>query len=126
MIPISRVGQVGQVVRSTEDTDAAPDISIDGSRGSAVPGPRVGYIAAVKLTRRTFLSSAAALAGSLGVTRPTAAWDLRSGRRFPPSDTLHLAVVGAGGRGGDNLREMSGIPNVKVVALCDCDARQAG
>ena len=79
----------------------------------------------MKLTRRTFLAGAAAVAGGLGVSRPAGAQSINFGRRVPPSDTLHLAVVGAGGRGGDNLREMSGIANVKVVALCDCDARQA-
>jgi predicted dehydrogenase len=79
----------------------------------------------VKLTRRTFLTSAAALAGGLGASGRSAAWTLGAGGRISPSDTLYLAVVGAGGRGGDNLREMSNIANVKVVALCDVDKRQA-
>jgi predicted dehydrogenase len=79
----------------------------------------------MNLTRRTFLSSAAALAGGFGAAGRVAAKNLFAGRPVAPSDTLNLAVVGAGGRGADNLRDIGGIGNVKVVALCDCDARQA-
>jgi len=34
-------------------------------------------------------------------------------------------VVGAGGRGMDNLEALAAVPDAAVVALCDCDARQA-
>ena len=76
------------------------------------------------LTRRTFLTGAAALAG-LGAGGGAQALGRPVARRLPPSDTLHVAVVGAGGRGADDLRALDGISAVKVVALCDCDARQA-
>ncbi len=79
----------------------------------------------MKLTRRTFFTSAAALAYGLGTTRRAGALGLRSGRRVPPSDTVHVAVVGAGGRGADDLRDLANVPAARVVALCDCDARQA-
>lgn len=38
---------------------------------------------------------------------------------------LNLAVIGAGGRGADNLRALVATGAVNIVALCDCDARQA-
>ena len=67
------------------------------------------------LTRRAFLTSAAAMAGGVAV----------AGRRLAPSDMLNVAVVGAGGRGADNLSELMATGAVNIVALCDCDARQA-
>jgi predicted dehydrogenase len=43
--------------------------------------------------------------------------------QIPPSEKLHLAVIGAGGRGRDNLEE--GLKSQSIVALCDVDARRA-
>ena len=39
---------------------------------------------------------------------------------------LNLAIIGAGGRGGDNLEALAATGAVNIVAICDCDARQAG
>ena len=39
---------------------------------------------------------------------------------------LNLAIIGAGGRGGDNLQALAATGAVNIVAICDCDARQAG
>ncbi|MBN1419796.1 MAG: Gfo/Idh/MocA family oxidoreductase [Planctomycetes bacterium] len=39
-----------------------------------------------------------------------------------PSEKLDIAVVGCGGRGGENLRQVDG---ENIVALCDVDARSA-
>jgi predicted dehydrogenase len=36
-----------------------------------------------------------------------------------------VAVVGAGGRGADNIRDLVATDLVDIVALCDCDERQA-
>jgi predicted dehydrogenase len=36
-----------------------------------------------------------------------------------PSDTLHVALVGAGGQGMQNLRELLRQPDVAVTAVCD-------
>jgi predicted dehydrogenase len=44
------------------------------------------------------------------------------GGRRPEEQKLNLAFVGVGGRGADNLKELSG---QNVVALCDVDERQA-
>ncbi|MBX2814739.1 MAG: Gfo/Idh/MocA family oxidoreductase [Saprospiraceae bacterium] len=42
-----------------------------------------------------------------------------------PSDTLHVAGIGVGGKGQSDLSSFSESPNVKVVALCDVDDRRA-
>jgi len=48
------------------------------------------------------------------------------GRGFiAPSDRLAIAAVGAGGKGGDDLKNFFGSGKVDVVALCDVDDRQA-
>jgi predicted dehydrogenase len=39
-----------------------------------------------------------------------------------PSDRLAIAAIGAGGKGGDDLRNFYGSGKVDVVALCDVDA----
>jgi predicted dehydrogenase len=39
-----------------------------------------------------------------------------------PNDKLNLAFIGVGGRGGDNLHELSRLVDVNVAALCDVDA----
>src|ERR1700694_4911980 len=42
-----------------------------------------------------------------------------------PSDRLAIAAIGAGGKGGDDLKNFYGSGKVDVVALCDVDDRQA-
>lgn len=44
---------------------------------------------------------------------------------IPPSDTLYLAGIGAGGKGQSDIAECAKSPNVRVVSLCDVDTRQA-
>jgi predicted dehydrogenase len=61
------------------------------------------------MTRRAFLQRAA-LAGTLAAGAPGILYS-RS-----PSEKLRVAVIGCGGRGGENLKNMLG---ESVVALCD-------
>src|SRR5258708_5843949 len=42
-----------------------------------------------------------------------------------PSDRLAIAAIGAGGKGGDDLKNFYGSGKVDVIALCDVDDRQA-
>ncbi len=52
---------------------------------------------------------------------------LQTGRRKPrvsPNEKVDVAVVGAGGRGADNLRDLRDT-GVNIVALCDCDQNHA-
>ena len=71
--------------------------------------------------RRAFL---AASAGSLAASAFPGAF--AAGRRAP--DVFDVAVIGCGGQGRHNLRELSkaggtgGLPAVRVAAVCDADA----
>jgi predicted dehydrogenase len=72
-------------------------------------------------TRRDFLRGASlATTGFFIVPRHVL------GRGFiPPSDRLTVAGIGAGGKGGDDLRNFFGSGKVDVAYLCDVDDRQA-
>jgi predicted dehydrogenase len=77
------------------------------------------------LSRRKFLSAALAAGTALSapgaLLRPVRA----AGRRKSPNEKLNLAVIGLGGQGLYDLREVStehGVPTENVVALCDVDA----
>ena len=76
------------------------------------------------LSRRAFLAAAAASAGSLAACRTINPKPVSTPGSRKPGDVLTLAIVGAGGRGGDNLEALAAIGAVNVVAICDCDERQ--
>ena len=40
-----------------------------------------------------------------------------------PSDTIRIATIGLRGRGKDHIKEITGQPNVELVALCDIDQK---
>jgi predicted dehydrogenase len=72
------------------------------------------------LSRRSFISGAAALTGGLALgTRAFGA------RRPQANDMLDVAVVGVGGQGAANIGNLLFTNAVNIVALCDCDERQA-
>jgi predicted dehydrogenase len=74
-----------------------------------------------RASRRDFLKAGALggvgfwIAGGAGADQPT--------RRPGPNDRLNVAVIGAGGRGRDNLNAVAQTEN--VVALCDVDDQRA-
>jgi predicted dehydrogenase len=70
------------------------------------------------ISRRQFLSGAAATAAFTIVPRHV----LGGTGHTPPSEKLSIAVIGVGGRGGDNLRELE---TENIVALCDVDDGRA-
>jgi predicted dehydrogenase len=80
-----------------------------------------------RLTRRKFVQTSLA-GGALLAWRGRAASaadaPAPARRRATSSEKLNLAVVGAGGRGADNLNDLRAV-GVNVVALCDCDERRA-
>ncbi|HWB94963.1 MAG TPA: Gfo/Idh/MocA family oxidoreductase, partial [Puia sp.] len=48
------------------------------------------------------------------------------GRGFlAPSDRLQIAAIGAGGKGGDDIRNFNSSGKVDIAYLCDVDDRQA-
>jgi predicted dehydrogenase len=71
-------------------------------------------------TRREFLQSAGAAGLSLW------AWpgEQRAAAVYSPNEKLNVAVVGAGGRGGRNLKAVARTEN--IVALCDVDQQRLG
>lgn len=75
-----------------------------------------------KKSRRNFVkNSSLAAAGFMIVPR-----HVLGGTGFiPPSDTLLIAGIGAGGKGRSDLSSFAKSPNVKIVSMCDVDDRQA-
>ena len=73
------------------------------------------------MKRRSFLKQSAAA----GVAFTIVPSYVLGGRHVAPSDTLYLAAIGVGGRGGGIVREMMATGKVKFVALCDVDDNMA-
>ncbi|MGA1980638.1 MAG: Gfo/Idh/MocA family oxidoreductase [Sedimentisphaerales bacterium] len=71
-----------------------------------------------RISRRDFVRGAAAAAAFTIVPRHV----LGGPGQIPPSEKLNIAVIGAGGRGGDDIK---GISTENIVALCDVDDRMA-
>ena len=70
------------------------------------------------ITRRTFLGTTGAVAAGLTILPSSVVSGL--GRKTPaPSDKLNIAVVGIGGMGNSNLKNVK--PTENIVALCDVD-----
>jgi len=74
------------------------------------------------VSRRQFLSTAAAAAGTIAIV-PSRVLAAKPGST-PPSDTVNIAQIGCGGKGSSDCRfaEQAG---GKVIALCDVDSRRA-
>ncbi|MCU0362166.1 MAG: Gfo/Idh/MocA family oxidoreductase [Bacteroidales bacterium] len=68
------------------------------------------------ITRRSFIGTTGAVAAGLTIVPSTVVSGL--GHRAP-SDKLNIAVVGAGGMGNSNLKNVR--PTENIVALCDVD-----
>ena len=74
------------------------------------------------MKRRTFLKSTAAASAAFTIVPSY----VLGGTHVPPSDTVYLAAIGVGGRGGGVVRELNETGKVKFVALCDVDMKRAG
>ncbi len=72
----------------------------------------------IRRSRRQFLGAAA---GTVAAFTMVPRHVLGQGRT-PPSEKLNIACIGIGGRGGDNVKGISG---ENIVALCDVDLRRA-
>jgi predicted dehydrogenase len=70
---------------------------------------------AQKITRRTFLRTAALVAGATSL--PARSWAKVPGA----NDDVRMAVIGFHGRGKDHIREWSSMAGVRLTALCDVD-----
>jgi len=72
-----------------------------------------------KLSRREFISSAAAAAATFTIVPRSV---LGGPGNTPPSEKLNIAAIGCGGQGWSDLRNVS---SENIVALCDVDDRWA-
>jgi predicted dehydrogenase len=69
-----------------------------------------------RTSRREFLKTGAAAAGLFTLVPR----HVLGGRGYvPPSDKVNVALVGAGGQGRTNVRELFRLDNVQVIALAD-------
>jgi predicted dehydrogenase len=74
------------------------------------------------VSRRKFIAQAAVASAAITILPR----HVLGGKGFiAPSDTLYIGGIGAGGKGTSDIAEMAKSKNVKIVALCDVDDRQA-
>lgn len=69
---------------------------------------------------RAMLAATAALAAS-NVSDPLEAAEQPSDSRISPNEKVRVATIGVNGQGGSHLSEWLKLPDVEVVAICDCD-----
>ena len=67
------------------------------------------------LSRRGLLAQTAGLT----VASVVPSYVLGGPRGVPPSEQLHVAVIGAGGQGITNIKTLLTHPDVKITAICD-------
>ncbi len=77
----------------------------------------------MNLTRREFLdNSILAAAATLAASTATPAEQPAPARtRVGPNEKIRVAVIGVNGQGGEHLKEWLKLPDVDLVAVCDCD-----
>src|SRR6476620_4585168 len=73
------------------------------------------------IDRREFLRASAAGAALLATARVAGAKPQAAGSAKDLNGKLRLAAIGNGGKGQDDLQNISASPRVEVVALCDVD-----
>jgi predicted dehydrogenase len=73
-------------------------------------------------TRRAFIRDAAALAASISLSGCVNTPAGRSARPLGTNEKLNIGIIGAGGRGADNL---DGVDTENILALCDVDENVA-
>ena len=77
----------------------------------------IGKTGTHEITRRSFLRRTAATALLAGA--PT----IIPASAFGAADRVTVASIGTGGQGTSNMRAFLALPDVRVVAVCDVDAR---
>jgi predicted dehydrogenase len=74
-----------------------------------------------RLSRRRFLSNAVSTTAALTIVPSRV---LGRNGQTPPSDTVNVAVIGAGGQAAVDIKQCASVGG-KIVALCDVDDRRA-
>jgi len=72
-----------------------------------------------QINRRSFLQSTVLTTAATALMPLPRSWAQVAGA----NDTVRVAVVGFGGRGGSHIDAFSTMPGARVVALCDADQR---
>ena len=67
------------------------------------------------ITRRSLLGGAAAAAAFTVVPRHV----LGGAGSTPPSEKVNVAIIGAGGQGIVNMKQLFNEPDVRIAGLCD-------
>jgi predicted dehydrogenase len=70
----------------------------------------------VKISRRQFIGSAAAATAGLTVVPR---YVMGGSGNTPPSEKLNVAIIGTGGQGTQNIKELLGHADVQIIAICD-------
>jgi len=78
-----------------------------------------------KVTRRSFLRSAAAAGVGAGLFHIVPASALGRGKRPAPSNRIVMGCIGVGGQGTSNMHAFLGQPDTQIVAVCDVDKNHA-
>ncbi|HJZ94154.1 MAG TPA: Gfo/Idh/MocA family oxidoreductase [Gemmataceae bacterium] len=80
------------------------------------------------LDRRTFISHSAVISAAMAALRntPAVADEPATSRPIGSGETVRVAIVGLGGRGGDHIKGLTGNFGCEVVAICDADSKAAG
>ena len=73
----------------------------------------------MKITRRRFLNAAASTAAVAAVAAVVPRHVLGGPKFVPPSEKVNIALVGAGGRGRNNLHELFKEDDARVTAVAD-------
>jgi predicted dehydrogenase len=74
--------------------------------------------------RRSFITHSAAIAAAMAALRrsPLEAQEPKKQDKTPSlSDTIRVAVIGCGGRGGSHISQFNGNHGCEIVTLCDVD-----
>lgn len=88
---------------------------------------RLNQFQLAALSRRDFVESALALAGSaLAASQTLAAEATPAAKPAGPNDKLRVAVVGGNGRGSSHISEWIAIPDTELAVVCDCDPNAYG
>lgn len=76
-----------------------------------------------QISRRELIKTTALAGGLAALGGVWTEGEARASRS--PNEKLNTAHIGVGGQGGGDLGQISGLPNVNVVALCDVDEERA-
>jgi predicted dehydrogenase len=76
------------------------------------------------LPRRRFLQQVAVSAGAIGVPLPLASLALGADPAAAPNNKITIGCIGVGGMGTGNMKNFLGLPDCRVVAICDTYAKK--